>query len=159
MTNQYGQRLLLAVLLLCTLCFGAMAEQLQAEDTQAASFHSAKTEIVLVEDANILLKEGTSASYIVQVPEDGTYALAIGYSLNDDGNAAAEYSVEVDGALPCEQAASSTLPRLWQMEHAITQDEQGNDLRAPQVPYRAEQTCYVQDSSGMIQGPLLMQMS
>ena len=74
MTNQYGQRLLLAVLLLCTLCFGAMAEQLQAEDTQAASFHSAKTEIVLVEDANILLKEGTSASYIVQVPEDGTYA-------------------------------------------------------------------------------------
>ena len=51
MTNQYGQRLLLAVLLLCTLCFGAMAEQLQAEDTQAASFHSAKTEIVLVEDA------------------------------------------------------------------------------------------------------------
>lgn len=159
MTNQYGQRLLLAVLLLCTLCFGAMAEQLQAEDTQAASFHSAKTEIVLVEDANILLKEGTSASYIVQVPEDGTYALAIGYSLNDDGNAAAEYSVEVDGALPCEQAASSTLPRLWQMEHAITQDEQGNDLRAPQVPYRAEQTCYMQDSSGMIQGPLLMQMS
>ena len=62
MTNQYGQRLLLAVLLLCTLCFGAMAEQLQAEDTQAASFHSAKTEIVLVEDAIILLKEGTSAS-------------------------------------------------------------------------------------------------
>ena len=156
MTGKAGKRLLLAIILLCALWMGAAAQE---ESLGQAAFQPASTEIVLVAGERILLAQETSASYTALVPEDGLYALEIGYSLTDAGNAAAEYRLEVDGQAVEAGAEAFTLPRLWCMEHEITQDEQGNDLRAPQMRYMAAQQCYVQDSSGMVQGPLLLPLS
>ena len=61
-------------------------------------------------------EQETGVSFAVRVPETGLYALEIGYTLTDGGSAACEYRLEVDGAAPCREAVSLTLPRLWKRQ-------------------------------------------
>ncbi|MGN0762297.1 MAG: extracellular solute-binding protein, partial [Aristaeellaceae bacterium] len=157
MTGKTGKRLLLAVLMLCMLwSAAAAAEREYADYIRDAAVRPATEALTLFQGEPLLVEQGNSASFAVQVPAGGLYALEIGYTLADTGSAAGEYTLEVDGETPYAEAASPTLPRLWQQEHEIRQDEQGNDLRAPQVSCPVEQTCLMQDSSGLVQGPLLL---
>ncbi len=159
MTGKTGGRLLLAVLALCGLWLSAAAEQEYADHLKETVAQPAKTEIVLLQGEERLVEQETSVSFTVQVPEAGLYALEIGYTLTDAGSAAGEYRLEVDGELPFKEAGSPTLPRLWRPAHDIIQDERGNDLRVPQVPYAVPQTCFMRDSAGLVRGPLLLALS
>lgn len=159
MTGKTGGRLLLAMLALCGLWLYAAAERAYADDGAGTVAQPAGSGIVLLQGENRLVEQETGVSFAVRVPEAGLYALEIGYTLTDGGSAACEYRLEVDGEAPCREAVSLTLPRLWKPAHDITQDEQGNDLRVPQVPYTARQTCFARDSSGLARGPLLLALS
>jgi ABC-type glycerol-3-phosphate transport system substrate-binding protein len=104
--------------------------------------------------AGLLTTAGSTAEYILNVPETGLYNLQVVYSATEVGSADPERILLINGELPYKEAGALTFRRLWKSSSAIQTDPRGNDVRPTQITYPGWQTQVVYDSRGFYEQPL-----
>ena len=103
-------------------------------------------------DGQILLGEGTAASFTVTSPKGGLYALRIGYEAvpgESQFSSALELSLAVNGETPYRECSRMTLSRAFgHTQPAFEQDEFGNDVQPDAQELTIPQEYTLSDGSG-----------
>lgn len=120
-----------------------------------------------MEGDSVLTGEDSLIELEVNVPESGMYNLSVVYYPTPGKNSDIERSIFVDGALPFEEMALLTFPRVWTNYvedtrvdmNGITvmnweKDNQGNDVKPRMTEAPEWQTRYLYDSDGYVTEPL-----
>lgn len=89
------------------------------------------------------------------VTDEGYYVLSFEYRYAVSGNKNIRYDVLIDGALPFQEAAAFTLPRMWTNENEITEDSNGDDVSPKQVEAQIWRAYTLYDKEGYYADPLL----
>lgn len=116
---------------------------------------------------SVLTGEDSLIELEVNVPESGMYNLSVVYYPTPGKNSDIERSIFVDGALPFEEMALLTFPRVWTNyvedtrvdKNGVTvmnweKDNQGNDVKPRMTEAPEWQTRYLYDSDGYVTEPL-----
>ena len=120
----------------------------------------AKEEIaVSVAGGAVLLSEGKSVSFDVNIPSDAVYQIKLTYKTADESTQNPSCAIRIDGALPFDSASNIWLSRLWKNETEILQDATGNDLYQSQIQLHDEQTEYLRDPNGYFDEPYMFLLS
>lgn len=107
----------------------------------------------------VLTMLDSSATWRVDVPEEGFYNIYIEYLMPDDyekygsRGVAAERAVKINGELPFEDAGNLLFSRIWTDGGPIREDNQGNQIRPVQKQIVDWQSSYCKDSMGYIAEP------
>jgi len=96
---------------------------------------------------------------VVEVPEDGLYALSFDYYSYDDSIMPIEFSLEVDGKTPFYECRNVELAVNWLPKAEKSYDRYGDEMVT--VPDKAKQweTAYLTDSSARHSEQLLLELS
>lgn len=89
----------------------------------------------------------------VDVPEAGFYNLYLEYMTVASRGVPVERSVYINGELPFEDAGNITFTRIWKDDGAVRVDNQGNEIRPPQVEEYLWQSAYCKDEMGYVTEP------
>lgn len=116
---------------------------------------------------SVLTGEDSLIEFEVNVAQSGMYNLSVVYYPTEGKNSDIQRSLFVDGALPFEEMALLTFPRVWTNyvadtgtdENGITvmnweKDNQGNDVKPKTMEIPEWQTRYLYDSDGYVTEPL-----
>ncbi|MDE5591299.1 MAG: ABC transporter substrate-binding protein, partial [Acetatifactor sp.] len=116
---------------------------------------------------SVLTGEDSLIEFEVNVAQSGMYNLSVVYYPTEGKNSDIQRSVFVDGALPFEEMALLTFPRVWTNhvedtrtdKNGITvmnweKDNQGNDVKPKTIEIPEWQTRYLYDSDGYVTEPL-----
>lgn len=116
---------------------------------------------------SVLTGEDSLIEFEVNVAQSGMYNLSVVYYPTEGKNSDIQRSLFVDGALPFEEMALLTFPRVWTNYVADTgtdkngitvmnweKDNQGNDVKPKTMEIPEWQTRYLYDSDGYVTEPL-----
>lgn len=116
---------------------------------------------------SVLTGEDSLIEFEVNVAQGGMYNLSVVYYPTEGKNSDIQRSLFVDGALPFEEMALLTFPRVWTNyvedtrtdKNGITvmnweKDNQGNDVKPKTMEIPEWQTRYLYDSDGYVTEPL-----
>ncbi|MDE7353156.1 MAG: extracellular solute-binding protein [Acetatifactor sp.] len=116
---------------------------------------------------SVLTGEDSLIEFEVNVAQSGMYNLSVVYYPTEGKNSDIQRSLFVDGALPFEEMALLSFPRVWTNyvadtgtdENGITvmnweKDNQGNDVKPKTMEIPEWQTRYLYDSDGYVTEPL-----
>lgn len=92
-------------------------------------------------------------------PATGLYALSVRYEPVPGKDASAQRALLIDGALPFAEARRIAFERIWANGGPVTQDNQGNDVRPPQVERPAWVDKLVDDADGTYREPFLFYLT
>lgn len=173
------KRFFIVILLTMLMLSAAQAENLEQRDHQYTAYQARYAETPMARQAvggvfaassvaqardvqgveALCLTGGDWIEYLVTVPQDARYGMAIRYCALPGTVQDVEIAVEIDGALPFSQAAFCVLPRVWEDDGPFTQDNGGNQIRPGQleVPVWREETLY--DYDGVTDGEYLFCLS
>lgn len=123
--------------------------------------HSYATEEMVLSPAGgaVLLSEGKSVVFDVNIPADAVYQVKLTYKTADESRQNPSCALRIDGALPFDGASNMWLSRLWKNETEILQDATGNDLYQSQIQLHDEQTEYLRDPNGYFDEPYLFSLT
>ncbi len=97
-----------------------------------------------------------NTDYTFYTGETGIYCLNITYTpLKSTGNSPIELSLRIDGILPYDTADRITLNRVWMNETDISTDTRGNQVLSAQVQTEMQCSCFLGDSDGIFNDPLI----
>lgn len=88
-----------------------------------------------------------------EVKKDGLYNIEIEYYPLEGRSSEIERELQINGALPFNEAKSLTFSRIWKDNGEITQDNRGNDVRPKQIESPNWQTQFLKDRSGYYTEP------
>lgn len=107
-------------------------------------------------DGQILLGEGTAASFTVTSPKGGLYALRIGYEAvpgESQFSSVLELSLAVNGETPYRECSRMTLSRAFgHTQPAFEQDDSGNDVQPDAQELTIPQEYTLSDGSRLSSG-------
>ena len=102
-----------------------------------------------LDTTGIWLEQDASASFRVQVPYSGLYAIGVRYIYEDmDGLKSTVVSLSVDGKVPFTEAQTISLPRVWTQE-AVEHRNGANDFLPDNQQLQESYTYWITDESGL----------
>ncbi len=96
---------------------------------------------------------GSTATWKVNVPEEGFYNLYMEYFAAESRGVNAERKVLINGELPFNDAESIEFTRIWMDKGPVKVDNQGNEIRPTQIEKYDWQTAYFRDDMGYVKDP------
>ncbi|WP_309123495.1 extracellular solute-binding protein [Paenibacillus sp.] len=107
-----------------------------------------------MEGKSVRTSETGIIEWEVDVPASGMYNVEVLYYPVEGKGNDIERMLYVDGAVPYDEAKSIRLSRIWKDAGAISQDENGNDIRPRQAEAPRWRTTLLHDSLGYYNDPL-----
>lgn len=104
-------------------------------------------------DGALYTGDDSVVTWEVNIPEAGLYNVYIKYMTVESRGVAAERALYINGELPFEGAANMTFSRLWTNDGPVRVDNQGNEIRPPQVEVFEWQNAYCRDDMGYVVEP------
>ena len=121
-----------------------------AVEVSAPSATQKDATVTVMDDGLYFSNETGAATWDVQIPADGWYAVAFTYSGVEGGSSDMELGLEIDGAYPYAEAERFVLPRLWVNDGATRQDSNGNQFAPEQTEDYAIQKKALRDVNGFV---------
>ena len=121
-----------------------------AVEVSAPSATQKDATVTVMDDGLYFSNETGAATWDVQIPADGWYAVAFTYSGVEGGSSDMELGLEIDGAYPYAEAERCVLPRLWVNDGATRQDSNGNQFAPEQTEDYAIQKKALRDVNGFV---------
>lgn len=91
----------------------------------------------------------------VEVPESGLYEITVEYYPLEGKRSSIQRDIRINGVFQYVEARRIFFERTFTDAHPPRQDNQGNDIRPPQVEVRSWMRKTVEDADGMFREPLL----
>ena len=104
-------------------------------------------------EGRLLVKEEESLTCTVLIETSGFYKIEFDYLAATDQKNKWTLALQIDGAVPFDNAGTLVLNRLWKNESALTHNPSGNDLRPAVVQEFIWQTYEARDSQGLVSEP------
>ena len=118
-----------------------------------------RPELELVVPAGVLLEEGKSMEWTVDVPEEGLYNLTLAYLPVPGRGASMELELMLNGERPFSEAGYLLFHRIFGDSGPVLRDSLGNEIRSAQVEYPALRRQPLSDSRGYTQEPFLFYLA
>lgn len=96
-----------------------------------------------------------SFTYTIQVPETGVYSIEATYCPLVSNTSEISFSLAIDGEIPYDTASRLTLNKVYRNKEDMKEDSKGNQVRPTQVQTEMWRTCWIGDSDGLFNEPLL----
>lgn len=96
-----------------------------------------------------------SFTYTIQVPETGVYSIEATYCPLVSNTSEISFSLAIDGEIPYDTASRLTLNKVYRNREDMKEDSKGNQVRPTQVQTEMWRTCWIGDSDGLFNEPLL----
>lgn len=96
-----------------------------------------------------------SFTYTIQVPETGVYSIEATYCPLVSNTSEISFSLAIDGEIPYDTASRLTLNKVYRNRENMKEDSKGNQVRPTQVQTEMWRTCWIGDSDGLFNEPLL----
>ncbi|MBQ7955625.1 MAG: extracellular solute-binding protein [Lachnospiraceae bacterium] len=96
---------------------------------------------------------GSTVTWEISVPESGFYNVFMEYLTVESRGVAVERAFYINGELPFDDAGTMTFSRIWTNDGDVRVDNQGNEIRPPQVEVFDWQSSYFKDDMGYIVEP------
>ncbi len=96
-----------------------------------------------------------SFTYTINVPETGIYCAQVSYCPIVSNTSEISVSLAIDGEVPYDTASRMTLNKIYQNKEDIRTDSLGNQVRPSQIQAERWQTCWIGDSDGLFNDPLI----
>jgi ABC-type glycerol-3-phosphate transport system substrate-binding protein len=103
-------------------------------------------------------KEGASATWEADIPEDGRYELTIGYYPLEGNGRSVEFLLFIDGVPVSEDDVPFQLNRAWRDEPGPLKRSNGNDLRPKQIEAGVWLESKIIDQKDMLGTPLALDL-
>ena len=100
-----------------------------------------------------------SFTYTIQVPETGVYSIEATYCPLVSNTSEISFSLAIDGEIPYDTASRLTLNKVYRNKEDMKEDSKGNQVRPTQVQTEMWRTCWIGDSDGLFNEPLLLYVS
>lgn len=94
-----------------------------------------------------------TVSWDIEIPEAGYYNVWMKYHTVASRGVAMERAFYINGELPFEDAANLAFARIWTNDGEVRVDNQGNEIRPPQVEVFDWESSYFRDDMGYIIEP------
>lgn len=106
-------------------------------------------------DEALYTETGSYVSWVVDVPETGYYNVYMEYLIPQSRGVAAERVIYINGEIPFEDVRNVSFTRIWTNNGDVRVDNQGNEIRPPQVEVYDWQHSYFKDDRGYVTEPYL----
>ena len=106
--------------------------------------------VTVREDGLLFSDQNGKATWNVEVPAAGWYAVAFTYQGVEGGSSDMELGLQIDGEYPYSEAERFILPRKWVNDGGIRQDSQGNQFAPEQKEEYVKQTKPLRDVEGFV---------
>lgn len=103
----------------------------------------------------LIMKEEGSVEWEAEIPETGLYNIEIEYYPVPGKGGIIERELNINGELPFEGARFLEFNRIWQDESDYRLDNQGNQIRSPQIEVPFWQKAVLRDNMGYEKEPYL----
>ena len=104
-------------------------------------------------DKALYTGSASSVTWEVNIPETGFYNVWMKYYTVESRGVAVERAIYINDELPFEDAANLSFSRIWTNDGEVRVDNQGNEIRPPQVEVFDWQSSYFRDDMGYIVEP------
>ena len=121
-----------------------------AVEVQASTATQKDATVTVKDDGLYFSNETGAATWDVQIPADGWYAVAFTYSGVEGGSSDMELGLEIDGEYPYSEAERFVLPRIWVNDGETRQDSNGNQFAPEQKEDYAIQKKPLRDVNGFV---------
>lgn len=121
-----------------------------AVEVNALSATQKDATVTAKDDGLYFSNETGAATWDVQIPADGWYAVAFTYSGVEGGSSDMELGLEIDGAYPYAEAERFVLPRVWINDGKTRQDSNGNQFAPEQKEDYVIQKKPLRDVNGFV---------
>ncbi len=119
-----------------------------------------KDATVTVKDNGLLFSNQTGkATWNVEIPATGWYAVAFTYSGVEGGSSDMELGLEIDGKYPYSEAERFVLPRIWVDDGDTRQDSNGNQFAPEQKEDYSIQKKPLRDVNGFVSDDLCVYLT
>ncbi len=101
----------------------------------------------------LLTGTGSVVTWEVDIPESGFYNVFMEYLTVESRGVAVERAFYINGELPFADAGTMSFARIWTNDGDVRVDNQGNEIRPPQVEVFAWQDSFFRDDRGYVIEP------
>lgn len=101
----------------------------------------------------LVTEEGSRVTWAVDIPETGLYNVYIEYFPIDSRGVDIERCFYINGEVPFTGSGDLAFSRVWGDKNAVTEDNQGNEIRPTQVELACWQSAYFKDYMGYYTEP------